>query len=131
MGAALYRTGPLPNHEVDQLAGNDDLLDDLFAVEVAAHVLALAGEREQLLLARPGVGLDPVAQLAVDLNHEGDGVAGEQCRVGRGPGLLPDPATLDPLPDLRSEVRREGEDQRGGGGGGEAHRGEAGGLGIE
>src|SRR5207245_9427488 len=31
-------------------------------------------------------------------------------------GLLPDPLAVQPLPDLGAQVRREGEDQRGGGG---------------
>jgi hypothetical protein len=73
------------NHQVDQLAGHDDLLDDLLAVEVAAHLLALAGQRQQLVL---GASAPPrsVAQLAVDLDdrvtvslRSSAGSAGQGC----------------------------------------------------
>src|SRR5262245_26297170 len=63
------------NDQIDELAGHDDLLDDLLAVEPAAHVLALPRGRQQLLLRGLGGDLDPVAELAVDLDDEGHGVA--------------------------------------------------------
>ena len=78
----------------------------------ATFSLAL-GEAQQLVLRSVGGSLDAIAQLAVDLDDERHGLAAEQGRVGLGPGLLPDPAALQALPDLGAQVRREGEDQRG------------------
>ena len=98
-GGFLPDTGRRPvtalaNDEVDELAGHDDLLDDLLAVEVAADLLAAARQLQQLVLGGVGRRLDPVAQLAVDLDDEGEGVGCQQRRVGLGPGLLPDPLAL-------------------------------------
>src|SRR6478735_4590469 len=89
---------------------------------MAAHLLALACERQQLGLGSLGCGLDPIAQLAVDLDDKGDGVAGKQLGIGPRPRLLPDPALLESLPDLGAQMRGKGEDQRSRGGGGEANR---------
>ena len=93
------------------------------AVEVALDVLALPGEPQKLLLGRARVGLDPVPELAVHLNHQHEGVPLEQLLVGLRPGLLPDPLPGQPLVDLRAQMGREGEEQRGRGRGREADRG--------
>ena len=66
-----------------------------------------------------------VADLAVDLADEHERVGLQQRRVGRRPGLLPDALAGEPLVDVRATVRREGEDQRAGGGDGEAQRARA------
>src|SRR5687768_12508116 len=55
-GPGRCERGVLADDEVDQLAGNDDLLGHLFAVQVALDVLAALGQLDQLLLR--GVGAD-------------------------------------------------------------------------
>ena len=97
-----------------------------------ARTFSLSRARpQQLVLAGARAGLDPVAELAVDLDDEREGVGLEQRGVGLRPGLLPDAPALEHLPDLGAEVGREGEDQRGGGGGGEADGGVAVGIAVE
>src|SRR5229473_5000726 len=57
----------LANHQVDELAWHDDLLDDLPAVDVRPHVGSGPAEVLQRLRARVGARLHAVADLAVDL----------------------------------------------------------------
>src|SRR3954447_16719460 len=90
----------LPDHQVDELPGHDDLLDDLLAVDVAPYRRIRPGELHELLARRVRRRLDARAPLAVDLHDEGEDVAGQQLGVRLGPGILPDPAPGDRLIDL-------------------------------
>ena len=88
---------------------------------MAPDLLAGAGELEQLGLGRVRGGLDPVAELAVDLDDQGDGVAGRAASGSAfGQGSSQTRLAGQALVDLGAEVRREGEDQRGRGRGREA-----------
>src|SRR4051794_2551435 len=70
-----------PDHEIHQLAGDDDLLDDLLAVDMAPDGGVGASKFHQLLSRRVRGCLDACAALAVDLDDEGEYVAGEQRGV--------------------------------------------------
>ncbi len=63
----------------------------------------------------PDGHLDAVAQLAVDLHHDRDGLALEEGRVGLGPRLAPQGLAAQGLPELAGDVGREREEQRHGG----------------
>src|SRR5688500_17500793 len=56
------------NDEVDELAGDDVLLDDLLAVQVALHGISADRQAHELLLGGVHSGLDPGAEPAVDLH---------------------------------------------------------------
>src|SRR5215208_5106763 len=64
----------LPNYEVDVLAGQDNRLCDLGAVQVLLDLRRLA--RKPLLFLLRGIGrhFDPVAQLSVHLHDQLEGV---------------------------------------------------------
>src|SRR5215207_9021060 len=117
--------------QVDELARHHDLLDELLAVDVAAHVLARPGELHELPVREAGGDLDLIAPATVDLDDQAEPVALEQRPIGPGPGLLPDPLTAQGLVDLGAEVRSEGEDQRGGGRRRKAQRRPATGVAVE
>ena len=126
-GALCTRSGAaagkrrLTNDQVDQLAGTTTSLTTSLPSRCLA-TFSLSRARRSSSSRGVGACLDPVAQLAVDLDDQGHRVAGQQRRIGLRPGLLPDPLAFQPLPDLGAQVGGEGKDQRGGGGGGEAHR---------
>ena len=117
----------LPDDEVHELARHDDDLDDVLAVHVRLDPRRPGQALELLARGRRG-RLHAVAELAVDLHHQLDGVALQQRRVGVRPRLLPDPRAGQQLVDLGPEVRREREDQRRGRRGREVHRGRRRGL---
>ena len=53
-----------------------------------------------------------VAELAVDLHDDLDGLGGDERRVGLGPRLLAQPRVAEPLPQLLGDVRRVRLDER-------------------
>src|SRR5436190_13055921 len=98
--------------EVDELAGDDDRLARLRAVEERRDALGAARERDELFLAQRRVRLEAVAHLAVHLDDELERVAHELRLVGFGPRLLPQPLVAEDAPQLFRDVRRVRLDQR-------------------
>src|SRR3954453_16663847 len=76
------RDGSSAHHDVDELARHDDLLDDGLAVDVGLDVGLGVGQRFELVLGRIGGRHHPVADLAVDLHDEFDGVGLQEALVG-------------------------------------------------
>src|SRR5215207_10686037 len=85
----------LLHDEVHELAGDDDLLDDLLAVDVAPHPGIGARELQQLLPRGVRRSLHTGAALAVHLDDEGEDVACEQGGIGLRPWVLPHPPPRD------------------------------------
>ena len=106
--------------EIHEFSRYNDGLDDLPAVEPGRQLLGFARYPLLLLLGCVGRRLEAVDQLAVHLDDERNGVRHEQVPVGLRPRFLPDAPAGQLLVDLGAEVRREGEDQRGGRGDREA-----------
>src|SRR6476619_6449490 len=95
--------------DVDQLGRADDDLADGPAVQ-RRHDLG-AGQRLLLEVSVTDVrgDLDPVAHLALDLHHAGDGVVHEQRRVGHREVDEGQRASVSQLPpQLLRDVRRDG-----------------------
>src|SRR6266516_911022 len=86
--------------EVDELARHDDRLAYLFAVQLSLDAGRGLRPLDQLGLGQLGRDLEAVTNLAVDLNHQLEGVVLEQGLVGDGPRLLPHSLLAEPLPEL-------------------------------
>src|SRR5262245_39820390 len=90
----------LSHHEVHQLAWDDDLLDDLFAVDVRPDVGRLPAQLLQFLRRRIARRLYAVAQLAVDLAHQLVDLPLQQRLVGLRPGHFPYALAHEALIDI-------------------------------
>src|SRR5690242_14600018 len=69
-----------PDDNVDELAGHDDRLDDVLAVDVRLHVRLGQRQLAQLVLPRARGRSDAIADLAVDLADELEGVGLQERR---------------------------------------------------
>ena len=103
----------LADHEVHELAGHVDLLDDLLALQEARGVLRRARLRQHVVLLRVHRHLQALAQLAVDLHDDRHDLVGRQLVVPGGPGRVQHVlAPAEQLPDLGRDVRRHGAQQQ-------------------
>src|SRR5207244_11385119 len=64
------RSADLADHEVDELARDDDRFPDLLAVHVRPYALGLQRARHQLVLRQPGFDLEAVAHAPVYLHDQ-------------------------------------------------------------
>src|SRR3954447_17627273 len=96
-GACCQMRRCSPDDQVHQLAGDDDLLHDLLAVDVASYGVVRAGELDELFARGVGGRLDARAALAVHLDDEREDVARQKRRIGRWPPVLPPPQPGDRL----------------------------------
>src|SRR4029077_4199620 len=99
------------DHEVHELARDDDRLARLAAVEVAPHALSVARTRDKLFLAQTRVDLEPVAHPAVHLHDELERLANTLLPVGLRPRRLPQTLVPEHAPQLLGGVRRVRVDQ--------------------
>src|ERR1035441_5585700 len=118
----------LANDEVDELARDDDLPDDLFAIEMRLDVGREPAQLPQLVGAGVDRSLHAIAQLSVDLADQLVDLALQQLLIGARPVSLPYALAGQAVEDVRADVRSEREQQRGGRREREAHRLQPGGL---